>query len=51
MIITSEYVFNKPKLNEITNIIKNTEGEHNEKYEFDQKTKQRLYAMSNLQIN
>ena len=32
MIVTSEYIFNDPKLNEITDNIKNTRREHNQKY-------------------
>ena len=32
MIVTSEYIFINPKLKEITNIIKNTERNHYEKY-------------------
>ena len=32
MIVFSEYIFGKPKLNETTNIIKNTERNKSEKY-------------------
>ena len=32
MILTSEYVFNIPKIDEITDIIKNTQLEHDKKY-------------------
>ena len=32
MIVTSEYSFSNPKLKEITDIIKNTERNHYEKY-------------------
>ena len=39
MIITSEYVFINPKLNEISNITRNTERKHNEKYGSDLKDK------------
>ena len=32
MIVTSEYIFINPKLNEINDIIKNTQREHKQKY-------------------
>ena len=32
IIVTSEYIFNNPKLNEINDIIKNTQLEHDQKY-------------------
>ena len=39
MIVTSEYVFNNPKLDEISDIIKNTERKDNEKYRGDDEKK------------
>ena len=35
MIATSEYVFNNPKLDELTDIIKNTRLEHYKKYGYN----------------
>ena len=35
MFVTSEAVYINPKLNEINNIIKNTQFEYNQKYSYD----------------
>ena len=35
MIVTTEYIFNNPKLNEVNNIIKNTLLEYDQKYGYD----------------
>ena len=40
MIVTCEYIFNNPKLDELSKIIKNTEHEHDEKYAHDEKRTQ-----------
>ena len=49
MVITSEYVLNNPKLDEIGNINKNTEREHNDKYGFDQK-KNKIEVMCDVEF-
>ena len=39
MILTSEFIFNNPKLDQKSKVIKNTEREHIEKYGCNEKRK------------